>query len=635
MKNQMKLLHLSREDYFDKVMGCWLGKNAGGTLGTPVEKMWGEREPFDLDFYPEIHAGGLPNDDLELQLVWVTLLEERGLGITCKDFSDYWVDRIFYNPDEYGCCKTSLRLGMQAPVSGWYNNPFNDCMGCPIRSEIWACIAPGQPDVAAHYSWHDAVVDHAMGESVNGEIFNATMQSMAFFCSDFHKLVEFGLSNIPADCMTARTIRLAMECHADGLSWLDARNRVMEFAYHPNGQHSPINLGFQTLGWLYGTDFGDKLCKAVNCGWDTDCTGATLGALYGIIHGAKALPEKWLEPLGYGLATSEGNGGLREGDYPRTIQELTGRCYQLALRVSAEFGGRVVLGGETSDQLDATTDLGDFCVSARMQEIARRRQDAVEYRVGSLRVSIAYPEQPVISAEKPAKVLVEIENTCPDPVGIAPSIIGTAEGIRVAGVPDSLPINGGDGTSFEMRISANGPQSIGKSICLYLRLVVEGRPFGEAVPIVLAGARRYEISRSRDDAADWRRVSFSGDLLAVEPFFEGKPGTLFLKHDVHFPQSEADTTIGVPTDGMMKLWMDGELIHQTGRRVPYRPSLRDDESNYIHLPVSAGWHQFVIELTRDTAPIQASFTLARGALQHGWHDAERTWIRDEAPTHLK
>ena len=36
MKNQMKLLHLSREDYFDKVMGCWLGKNAGGTLGTPV-----------------------------------------------------------------------------------------------------------------------------------------------------------------------------------------------------------------------------------------------------------------------------------------------------------------------------------------------------------------------------------------------------------------------------------------------------------------------------------------------------------------------------------------------------------------------------------------------------------------------
>jgi len=27
---RMKTLRLTREDHFDKVMGCWLGKNAGG-----------------------------------------------------------------------------------------------------------------------------------------------------------------------------------------------------------------------------------------------------------------------------------------------------------------------------------------------------------------------------------------------------------------------------------------------------------------------------------------------------------------------------------------------------------------------------------------------------------------------------
>ena len=27
------------------------------------------------------------------------------------------------------------------------------------------------------------------------------------------------------------------------------------------------------IGWLYGTDFGDALCKTVNCGYDTDSSG--------------------------------------------------------------------------------------------------------------------------------------------------------------------------------------------------------------------------------------------------------------------------------------------------------------------------------------------------------------------------
>ena len=39
---------LNRETYLDKVLGCWAGKNIGGTLGAPME---GRREIFHCDFY--------------------------------------------------------------------------------------------------------------------------------------------------------------------------------------------------------------------------------------------------------------------------------------------------------------------------------------------------------------------------------------------------------------------------------------------------------------------------------------------------------------------------------------------------------------------------------------------------------
>lgn len=60
---------LNRAEYRDKVLGCWTGKNIGGTLGAPIE---GRREMFDLTFYKQdLYGTPAPNDDLDLQLVWL------------------------------------------------------------------------------------------------------------------------------------------------------------------------------------------------------------------------------------------------------------------------------------------------------------------------------------------------------------------------------------------------------------------------------------------------------------------------------------------------------------------------------------------------------------------------------------
>ena len=57
-------IDLDSADYHDRVYGCWQGKNAGGTLGTPLERGWGQDEVFDVWWYPELREGGLPNDDI-------------------------------------------------------------------------------------------------------------------------------------------------------------------------------------------------------------------------------------------------------------------------------------------------------------------------------------------------------------------------------------------------------------------------------------------------------------------------------------------------------------------------------------------------------------------------------------------
>ena len=63
------------EKYKDKVKACWIGKNLGGTLGTPYE---GKRELLDVKGFASEPGEPLPNDDLDLQLVWLHALENEG-----------------------------------------------------------------------------------------------------------------------------------------------------------------------------------------------------------------------------------------------------------------------------------------------------------------------------------------------------------------------------------------------------------------------------------------------------------------------------------------------------------------------------------------------------------------------------
>ena len=62
---------------------------------------------------------------------------------------------------------------------------------------------------------------------------------------------------------------------------------------------APANIAFTVIGLLYGEgDFKQSLIIAINCGDDTDCTGATAGSILGIIKGHSGIPLDWREYIG-------------------------------------------------------------------------------------------------------------------------------------------------------------------------------------------------------------------------------------------------------------------------------------------------------------------------------------------------
>lgn len=340
-------MKLTFGEYKDKVRACWLGKNVGGTLGAPFECV---RGAYDLEYYThDLSKGVLPNDDLDLQLAWLHAAELYGKNVNAEILGEYWLSYIVPDWSEYGACKTNLKNGIAPPLSGWLHNHNKDSCGSFIRSEIWACLAPGHPEIAVKYAYEDAICDHA-DEGVYGEIFCAALQSAAFVEKDMDKLVQLAMQYIPADCAVATAVNTAIECYRKGLDWKEARKVILKTVPGSFGMYigykdqspepdvpvgklgfdAPSNIGLMMLGWLYGEgNFSKSICISAGCCEDGDCSAGTLGATLGILYGTGIIEEKWLQPIGDEIKTISLDRSNFGFVVPDTVSELTRRVINL------------------------------------------------------------------------------------------------------------------------------------------------------------------------------------------------------------------------------------------------------------------------------------------------------------------
>lgn len=83
------MLVFNKNTIKDKIYACWLGKNIGGTMGTPFE---GRTELNDIQGFSTPENVVLANDDLDLQLVWLRAIEDYGpYSLNEQILGEYWI----------------------------------------------------------------------------------------------------------------------------------------------------------------------------------------------------------------------------------------------------------------------------------------------------------------------------------------------------------------------------------------------------------------------------------------------------------------------------------------------------------------------------------------------------------------
>ena len=332
---------------YDKIYGAWLGRCVGCLLGKPVE-FWkrdrilgfaketgnyplknymssdvGEelRKKYQIVDYSPFKMYGSRNlgwlntieempidDDTSYTVLGLKILEEYGKDFDSENVALSWLESL-----PALCAYTAERVayrnlteGYLPPMSGSRLNPYREWIGAQLRADMYGYISPGDPEKAAEYAWRDGRVTHVRN-GIYGEMFVAAMLAAAAVTADMELIVRAGLAQIPERSRLAEGIRTILNWKQEGISWEQAIDRMHEM-YCEEIQHDNIhvipNAMIVGIALLFGdSDFEKTISISVLASFDTDCNGATVGSVIGMVLGAKALPEKWVRPLHDGLNT--------------------------------------------------------------------------------------------------------------------------------------------------------------------------------------------------------------------------------------------------------------------------------------------------------------------------------------------
>ena len=486
------LLKLPLKDYRSSVYGCWIGKNIGGTIGGPYECL---REELDVKGFTTEPGEPLPNDDLDLQLAWLYTLERIGSrAINAKTLGETWVNIITPYWNEYGIGKANMKRGIEPPMSGDYNNDWKNSNGAWIRTEIWACLAPACPDIAAKYALEDARVDHGAGEGTYAAIFVAAMQSAAFAVKDIRGCIEIALSTIPENSRVADSVREVISCYDKGMGFSETRKYILDrnIDIGDGWFEAPSNVAYAVIGLIFGEgDFKKSILYAVNCGDDTDCTAATVGATLGILGGEAAIPDDWKAYIGDDIITisikSDG-AGLK---IPKTCSELAERIIFASPHLLFDNNAFV----ELSDTLDSLPENAETIVKKNTKFINTSNQIkpyTLSAECSEFKAELTLAASPDVKPLEEKKLRLTVENSyvinedAPHNLNFRWWLADdfTVKGPKTAFLPHKNAHNNG---VVSVEFSLNSGENVAATNRCVLEITSEGRFTSLYIPVILLG----------------------------------------------------------------------------------------------------------------------------------------------------
>lgn len=320
----------------DRILGAWHGRVAGCLLGRPVEgrgfavvdrlskacgnfpiqryfvrqdlQSLSQEEARSLDtpiagFADTFGGAGIADDDINYPVMNAFYVVDRhGRDFTPAHVAEAWMEaqpKTAYCTAERRAYRNFL-VGLMPPASAAYKNPDRELIGAQIRADYYGYINPGDPEGAAAMAWRDACISHVKN-GIYGSMWAAACIAAAAVCREPEDILRAGLAQIPQKSRLAACLEQVLDWHDRGLSAWDCLAEIRKVyaegsEYH--WVHTLPNAMIVAVALLYGEGgFTKSIGLAVGAGYDTDCNGATVGSLVGMMRGMKGIDACWLEPL--------------------------------------------------------------------------------------------------------------------------------------------------------------------------------------------------------------------------------------------------------------------------------------------------------------------------------------------------
>lgn len=308
-------------DLGERIRGAWLGRCVGNTMGKPVEGMsqaaietylraagaWPLTGfvPY-LDPLPAgvkaLHPSALNacagrfdavprDDDLDWTMLGLHVLETYGRDFTTADLAREWLDRMPFT-QTYTAERVAYRnlvAGLVPPETATVRNPYREWIGALIRVDSYGYINPGNPAEAARLAWIDARLSHT-ANGVYGAQWAAALVAQALVSDRIEDCLAAALDVIPPRSRLAESQRTLLDLArrgapvAEAFGWID---RHLDYGW----VHTLNNAAIIAAALLWGgSDFLRTLDLTITAGRDTDSNAATVGSVFGALHGPSAVP---------------------------------------------------------------------------------------------------------------------------------------------------------------------------------------------------------------------------------------------------------------------------------------------------------------------------------------------------------
>ena len=308
-----------------RIRAAWQGRVSGCLLGKPVEVLSFQQGHEGLTAYLErVHAVPLrdyvpleegsivdrlgraccrghitraePDDDINYTVLALLMLEGRGAELETADVARAWLRMLPAEREAYRILLDNMDAEFVNGESPGFDlslcsaNQYNEWIGAQIRADLYGWVCPGRPGLAADLARRDASLSHR-GDGVYGAMFIAALGAAIPGGESLDAAIEEALSTIPGDSAAAGAVRFGRR--------LGGEADAVEQLHHRYADLSPVHTvnNLALVVWALSSaegDFSAAIGNAVAAGWDTDCNGATVGGLMGLM--GIPIPSHWTDP---------------------------------------------------------------------------------------------------------------------------------------------------------------------------------------------------------------------------------------------------------------------------------------------------------------------------------------------------